>query len=368
MARPTRPRAARPPAPPARSSTATAERPSSPSRTPARRDRPGGRLARAQAGLRQAGQTARGVAAANHELATLRLAAGRRRESYARAVSLANIRQLVQRARDRRLGRRAIAALIVALLASVALAWVALFSPWLAVRQLQLVGNDRFSATELQAIAAADIGRPLARVDTDALAAAVATSPSVKEAQVVRVWPSTLEVRVTERIPVAAVPRSDSVDLMAADGVVVETVDKAPAGLPAVTEETVAGGESALVAAAEVLDSLPPQLRARVPQAGAATRDSVQFELMVPAPVEESPDGTADEPGTTDAGDGTAHADGVSADSAHKPTPVEPEMIKVTVMWGSPEESALKAEVLGVLLKTPAKEYDVSSPQTPVTR
>jgi cell division protein FtsQ len=277
----------------------------------------------------------------------------------------------VQRARDHRLGRRAIATMIVCLLVSVALAWVVLFSPWLSVRQLQLVGNDRFSTTELQAIAAPSIGRPLARVNTDALAAAVATAPSVKEAQVVRVWPSTLEVRVTERIPVAAVPRSDSFDLMAADGVVVETVDKAPPGLPTVTEETVAGGQEALVAAAEVLDSLPAELRARVPQASAATRDSVQFELMVPAPVEEtSHDDTsdkADKPTRTDTVDGTAQTDGVAADNAEKP-PTEPKMVKVTVMWGSPEESALKAEVLGVLLKTPAREYDVSSPQTPVTR
>jgi cell division protein FtsQ len=39
-----------------------------------------------------------------------------------------------------------------------------------------------------------------------------------------------------------------------------------------------------------------------------------------------------------------------------------------TVMWGSAEDSAQKAEVLAVLLKRDAREIDVSVPGRPTTR
>ena len=131
------------------------------------------------------------------------------------------------------------------------------FSPLLAVRNVRLIGANRFGGGQLQAITAKDIGTPLARVDTAGVAHRVEQNPAVASAQAVRAWPSTLEVRVTERVPVVAVPvlgaadgvdaagasaassaagakgtKVSSVQLMAADGVVIETEPTAPPGCP----------------------------------------------------------------------------------------------------------------------------------------
>lgn len=240
---------------------------------------------------------------------------------------------------------------MAALLAGLALGWVFLFSPLLTVQQTRLVGADRFTQAQLDAVTADQVGVPLARVDTGALAAAVEESPAVRHAQVVRVWPDTLEVRIDERVPVGAVPvgadGKDGYDLLAADGVSVERVTDLPDGLPVITPQTREAGEPALKAVTTVLASLSAERRGRVVEATAQTPDSIELTLDVQVTPDAVPTGQAP-PAPDSAG-------------------TEPKRRRVTVNWGSAEESALKAEVLGALLSTDADVFDVSSPRTPVT-
>lgn len=241
----------------------------------------------------------------------------------ARVVSTASVRRFAERARQRRwTAWRRVAGVLAALALAVLVGWVVLVSPVLEVREVRLVGGDRLTVDQVRALAAHDVGTPLARVDTGALADRVGELPVVESVQVLRVWPSTVEVRVAERVPVAAVPTAGGVWLVDSEGVQLATEPEAPADLPLVSADTVAAGERPLQAAAEVLDSLPVALRAQVAGTQALTQDSVTLTLRSSA----------------------------------------------TVVWGSPEDSARKAEVLAVLLQTPAEVYDVSAPGTPVTR
>ena len=73
-------------------------------------------------------------------------------------------------------------------------------------------------------------GTPLARVDTDAVAARVGALPPVASVEVSRSWPGTLVIDVTERSPVAAVATPTGFVLLDAAGVVVPDRRGAPAG------------------------------------------------------------------------------------------------------------------------------------------
>jgi cell division protein FtsQ len=237
-------------------------------------------------------------------------------------VSAASVQRFAARGRRRRLLSWRPLALVAGALALLVLAgWVVWSSPLLAAREVRLAGAQRVTQDEAAAAVAPELGRPLARLDADAVRQRLEALPEVRSVQVRRGWPSTVEVRVTERVPVAAVPAGEAYSLVDAAGVEVEQAAE-PAGLPVVSAETVAAGDAPLLAAARVLQALPPELATQVTGTTAATPDSVVLTLASGA----------------------------------------------QVVWGSPDESPRKAAVLQVLLATPAEVYDVSAPGTPVTR
>lgn len=239
------------------------------------------------------------------------------------AVAAESARRFAERARARR--RMALRPFLVgaAVLAVVgALLWVLLGSPWLVVRQVSVTGTDRLDPDAARAVVADEVGTPLARVDLHEVEDELVALPLVRSAEVVRAWPSTLEVRVTERVPVAAVRAGAGYDVLDRTGRTVLTTSRAPSEVPVIEVDRSRAAPGTVAAVTKVLDDLPEDLRERIATAGGTTRDSVVLTLRGGA----------------------------------------------RVVWGSAERSALKAEVLGVLLERPADVYDVSSPTTPVTR
>ncbi len=243
--------------------------------------------------------------------------------SYRARVSAGSVRRFAERARRARLRAMAPVLVVAALVLVLALgAWVVLGSPLLRADEVQVVGAERVQRPQVDTALADQVGRPLLRVDTGAVQERLEQLPQVRSAQVLRVWPSTVEVRLTERVPVAAVPGEGGFALVDDTGAVVETVAEPPAGLAVVSEQTVAAGGEALEAAVTVLQTMPDDLRAAVAGTSAATPDSVTLALTSGA----------------------------------------------QVVWGSADEPDRKAAVLRVLLAQPAEVYDVSAPGTPVTR
>lgn len=234
--------------------------------------------------------------------------------------------RLAQRARDeRRAHRRALlrrAGWVLAATAPFVLAgWLLLASPWLVVDEVVVTGAERLTTAEVLAAADVELGLPLARVDTAGVAERVRGLGPVLSVEVDRGWPGTLEVRVVEREPVAAVGRAPSFTLLDATGQRLGTVKAVPAGVVRLGVAHAGPEDAATRAALTVLGDVPAGVRRHLAAIRAVSAEQVTLVLR----------------------DGR------------------------TVLWGGVEQARAKAAVLVPLLRLKGTAYDVSTP-TVVTR
>jgi cell division protein FtsQ len=228
--------------------------------------------------------------------------------------------------RRHRTWRRVVAwVLTLAVLAGVV--WAAFWSPVLALdsREVAITGAvGTVDRGAVDRVLAGQRGVPLPRLDTVALRQEILDLRGVKDVRVARSWPRGLEVAVTARVPVAAVPDGGRYVLLDAEGVRVGTRDAAPAKLPEVDVPLDDGNALALQSALRVLAALPPGLSKQVASVNAETQDDVETVLR----------------------------DGQS------------------IQWGGRAQLALKVEIVRTLRKVEpeARVIDVSSPELPVTR
>lgn len=217
--------------------------------------------------------------------------------------------------------------LAVALLAVAV--WALLGSSLLAVRHVRVTGNHLVPAAVVRAAAQIRTGTPLARVDTGAAARRVEQIGPVLSATVSRSWPDTIVISITERTPALAVAlAAGGYDLIDAHGVVVRSAARLPAGMPLLTSApAVLRGSTGVLAAATVLGHLPPALRKLVLSVSAVSAS-------------------------------TPSASTVTLHLAHR----------ITVVWGGTGQAAQKTEVLDALLRTHARYFDVSDPETAVSQ
>jgi cell division protein FtsQ len=197
--------------------------------------------------------------------------------------------------------------------------WAVWFSSIFAVDQFRAVNANDSELTqqqvmEIRAKAGVTAGDPIALVDADTAAREVAELPWVQSVEVRRGWPNEIVIAVETRTPVAKVSTGVGEIAVDSSGNTFESTDIN--GLPRIDAE----GE-ALVAAVEVLVSLPENLSSKITGISAVSRDNVVFTLKSGA----------------------------------------------TVRWGSSEEADFKAQVLDALLTRRAEIYDVSAPELPTT-
>lgn len=104
------------------------------------------------------------------------------------------------------------------------------------VRDVTLTGAKGEVAQTAQTNAAIPVGQPLARIDTDEVEQRVLVDLRVATVDVGRSWPSTVTLELTLRKPALAVKQSGAKGVRLADeqGVVYDTVKKAPKSLPSV--------------------------------------------------------------------------------------------------------------------------------------
>lgn len=252
------------------------------------------------------------------------------------AGSAANVTTRMQeRLRERRTARTRLLVLRWGTRAGIALAvvglvWVALMSPLLAFDAEKIEASGFGSVVDpavVQDIVAAHDGTSLAVLDTDGIEAEIEALIGVRDASVERVWPAGLRVEIESSEPVAAIPQEDGGFALVDDaGQHVDSAQEAPPQLPVVTIPISSGETRILDGVLDVIDELPVELRDRVQGVEARTEDSIHFVLRDGPKVE----------------------------------------------WGSGEQSALKAEVLQVLLDSPEASktdvIDVSAPSLPITR
>jgi cell division protein FtsQ len=104
-------------------------------------------------------------------------------------------------------------------------AWAAdvvLHARVLNVRDVRVRGNVRLAVGEVQALVAGIQGENILRVDFEAYRRRVLDSPWVASVQLSRVLPSTIDVRITERVPMAIARVGQQLFLVDAGGVIID--------------------------------------------------------------------------------------------------------------------------------------------------
>ena len=180
------------------------------------------------------------------------------------------------------------------------LAW-GLLALALAVATVQLVRTPLFGLAAIhvegtralgreQVLAAADVrpGQPYLGLDLEAIRRRVAALPRVAAARVVRDYPASLRIVVSERPAVASVRKAAVYWLVAADGTVLEASRQRPANLPHVASVLLPADVhpgsrlppgNPLANALGALGGMRPELRRQVVAVHARSLDGLEFRL-----------------------------------------------------------------------------------------
>lgn len=197
--------------------------------------------------------------------------------------------------------------------------YVLWFSPLLATRQVEVSGTSLLTADQVRTAADVELGVPVLRQDTGAIEERVRSLAQVRDVSVARALPATIVINIEERALVYQLVGQGAVQWVDSDGVVFGSSAAATEGIIQVTSK--APDDRLRADIATVVSNLPDTVHGQVSAFDAPAVDRISFEL----------------------------ADGRR------------------VVWGSAEESELKAEVLAALLSVDAKVYDVSAPRNPIT-
>lgn len=235
----------------------------------------------------------------------------------------AEVRRFTVRARRRRAVWIGVgAALVLLVLGTLGAA----YSPLFAVERIRVIGAEAVDASSVEDALSGQVGTPLPLVDASAIKAELVAFPLIESYVLEARPPHELVVRIVERTPIGVVDSAAGFTVVDAAGVALSTSPTRPDGF-ALLDAAGGVGSDAFLAVGQVLRSLPEDLRATVSEASATSPDDVSFVL-----------------GDTGA----------------------------TVVWGSADDSALKAVLLERLMSSrppgAGVAYDVSSTGAVVVR
>lgn len=200
--------------------------------------------------------------------------------------------------------------------------YLAFFSSVFAVKQVSVAGAGLLTVDEVKAAAQVPLGQPLLTQDLGGVRQRIEDLPAVRSAEVERQFPDVVAVTIEERAVAFLRERDGEFDWIDPEGVSFHrTADPLPQQL--VADVAVVEDEQRLLAdVATVATAVPPEVRAQVVAIQAEAVDRISLLL----------------------------------DEGR------------TVVWGSADESPLKAEVIAALISVEAETYDVSAPGHPTTR
>lgn len=244
--------------------------------------------------------------------------ASRERKRFERG----EIKRFTRRSRSRRATIIGAVGVVIALAAVLA---VAVFSPILALRSIEIRGTSRIDDGQVLEAVEGQLGTPLALLDFARLERDLSDFSLIRSYVTETVPPNTLVIHITERQPVGVLQRGESFELVDPAGIVVQATDERPDNVPLIVIADNKTDGAAFESLIEVLLALPKDLLAQVDTISATTRDDVTFTLRGG---------------------------------------------KQSVVWGSVEKSEYKARVLAAVVKKykPNKkvEFDVSAPDSVV--
>ncbi|KUF08040.1 FtsQ-type POTRA domain-containing protein [Leucobacter sp. G161] len=197
-------------------------------------------------------------------------------------------------------------------------------TPIMSVRDIRVEGATTVNVEEITDALSEFDGVPLALVDESDVLRALEGFPLIQRFAVERVPPSTLVVRIEERVPTIALQEGDAFRLYDAAGVLVGEVAERPEGVPLGGDGLQVTSSKGFLAASEVVRDMPASLRAQLASVNAVSGQDVTLNL----------------------------ASGVE------------------VFWGNPDETKRKSLVLETMLVSlkdrPVTHIDVSSTESPI--
>lgn len=215
--------------------------------------------------------------------------------------------------------RRIVAGGIVVV--AVLLVWFLFFSSAVQVKTVEVTGTKRLDEQTVLKAADVSTGSSMLGLDTSDVERRIARLPQVGRVVVERSWPSTVEVQVHERQPVAYFAAHDGIRLVDNEGVPFVKVPAKPK-LPELAVRVASAKDPDTHAALAVLGSTDKALRAKIVAIKAPTPGSVELRLRKGK----------------------------------------------SVRWGDASDGKHKMQVLKALMTRPGKTYDVSSPELPTVR
>lgn len=156
---------------------------------------------------------------------------------------------------------------------------VGVFTPIMAVKEIQVHGTQAVNADELQTALSRFEGVPLALVSDQDVHRAIEPFPLVQRYSIERIPPHTLIVRIKERAAVIALDREGEFDLFDPAGVLLGRVAERPVGVPVGSPELTDTASPAFLAASNIVRDMPEDLRALLVSVQASNAQDVSFEL-----------------------------------------------------------------------------------------
>ena len=232
------------------------------------------------------------------------------------------IRRFTAHVRRRRQAALAIVASVTGLAAFVA---VGTFSPVMALRTVTVDGTQRVDPVIIVEGLSPQLGTPLPLIDANVIRDVIARQPLVKSFAIEAKPPHELVIHISEREPVGYLNDKSGFTLVDPAGVTIEKTRERTLPLPVIDVKDASPTARGFPSAMAVLRALPDPVRSQVDRVSASTTDDVTLFL--------NPTGSR-------------------------------------VIWGGPENSALKARVLSALIANyplgSVTTYDVSAPTSAV--
>jgi cell division protein FtsQ len=216
---------------------------------------------------------------------------------------------------------------LLALMLIGASGWLLGWSPFLKVKQIDVIGlsvDSPLKTRDIISLSGVWVGEPMARVSGASIRRALAQVPRIGSVALVRKWPHRVVLLIKERVPVAGVVKGNQFSLIDSESKVYGTVSVLPSGLPiiAVTGDFRTGLRTAM----SVIDYLPEDIKSQVIRLDSSGTDGLELTLRRGA----------------------------------------------RVIWGSSEDLAVKSRVLSTLLSGAGagkiRVFDVSAPYAPTTK
>lgn len=247
-----------------------------------------------------------------------------RKESKRLAIQEKNSRAVLSRIKPRaKFGKKVATATISSVVLLAILVTVAVLSPLLAVREIEVVGTNRVSKEEILKDLKSLRGKPLPQITSEEIAGRLSKYQLIDSVSAVALPPSKLRVVVVERSAISIVNINSIPYLYDAAGVQLgraKSTDK----LPIIENAGNPSSSTVFQAAIKVVLSLPLELLPKVQSISATSKDDVSLKLR---------------------------------------------SYNQRILWGDDSDPALKAKVLSALMNHYKNRYgqtfDVSSPSQP---